>query len=435
MRRTLPGPMISPDGSSQGTPRLDQTFARDRWSAPNLALRGRRAAVLLFSYYPSDVRPGRAAEALVREGMQVELICLRRSREEPARETFNGVSIRRLRMRRWRGSASVYLAQYAAFLLITFVLLTVRSLRRRIALVHVHNMPDVLVFSALVPKALGAKVILDLHDPMPELLMTIFRLGPNSLAVRLLKRLERWSVVFADMVITVNIACKEIFVSRGCPPEKIRIVMNAPDEEVFTLRSPTSAPRLRGRPFVLMYHGTIVERNGLDLAVTALAALRRTVPGAELRIYGHAAPFLDVVMEQVRRSGLTDAVRYLGGKSVEEIVAAIDACDVGIIPNRRNAFTEINTPTRIFEYLSRGKPVITGRARGVQDYFADDALFFFELGDAGDLARVITHVFHHPDEVERVVKRGQELYLTHRWSEERRHLVTGAATLLGAEAR
>jgi hypothetical protein len=37
-------------------------------------------------------------------------------------------------------------------------------------------MPDVLVFSSLVPKLLGAKVVLDLHDPMPELMEAIFNL-------------------------------------------------------------------------------------------------------------------------------------------------------------------------------------------------------------------------------------------------------------------
>lgn len=35
-------------------------------------------------------------------------------------------------------------------------------------------MPDLLVLAAIVPKLLGARIILDLHDPMPELMMTIF---------------------------------------------------------------------------------------------------------------------------------------------------------------------------------------------------------------------------------------------------------------------
>src|SRR5262249_61380885 len=156
-----------------------------------------RASWLLCLHRPAEPRPRRAAEALVQEGMHVELVCLRRSEEEASREIVNGVDVRRLPLRRRRGGATVYLAQYAAFILVTFVLLVARSLRRRFDLVHVHNMPDVLVFSALVPKLLGAKVILDLHDPMPELLVTIFSLEPGSPAVGLLQRLERCSIPFA----------------------------------------------------------------------------------------------------------------------------------------------------------------------------------------------------------------------------------------------
>ncbi len=226
-------------------------------------------------------------------------------------------------------------------------------------------MPDFLVFSALLPKLLGARVILDLHDPMPELLVTIFGLDEKSLGVRLLKFLEKNSIGFADQVLTVNLACKEIFSGRSCPPEKIQVLMNVPDERVFQYHNCLDYPeRDPARPFVVMFHGSIVERNGLDIAVDALRVLRRSVPNAELWVYGAATPFLHKVMDPASLNGLSSAVRYLGPKSQKGIVAAIHTCDVGVIPNRNNAFTEINTPTRIFEYLSLGKPVVSPRVQG-----------------------------------------------------------------------
>jgi glycosyltransferase involved in cell wall biosynthesis len=228
----------------------------------------------------------------------------------------------------------------------------------------------------------------------------------------------------------VNTACKRIFASRSCPAEKIHVVMNSPDEDIFTLRPPMLRDAGAQRGFVMMYHGSILERNGLDLAVEALARIRTSVPGAELRIYGEATPFLEVVLRTARAKGLRDVVRYFGAKGPKAIAAAIDECDVGIIPNRRNIFTEINTPTRIFEYVSRGKPVITGRASGVLDYFGEDDLFFFSLGDATDLARVMVRVFECPDDVAHAVKRGQDVYQAHRWSEERQGLIHRIVELL-----
>ena len=390
--------------------------------------RGRRAAMVVFSYYPADPRPRRAAEALVKEGMSVELICLREAGGDPKRERVNGVDVHRVRLRRRRGGSLGYLLQYAAFLAAVGGILGARSLRRRYDLVYVHNMPDVLVLGALVPKLFGAKVILDLHDPMPELMMTIFDLVEDSPRVRLLKRLERWSIRRADLALTVNLACKKLFASRSCRAEKMRVVMNAPDEQIFRFRPATTEVPARprtGRPLVVMYHGSLVERNGLDLAVEAVARVRERghIGAVELRVYGPETPFLARVMESVRVRGLTDAVRYLGPKRLEGIVEAIEDCDVGIIPNQRSIFTELNTPTRIFEYLAIAKPVIAPRTAGILDYFDDDSLVFFELGDAEDLARAIERALADPRKTEEMVRRGQEVYRAHAWRREREVLV------------
>jgi glycosyltransferase involved in cell wall biosynthesis len=384
-------------------------------------LRGKRAAMVVFSYYPMDPRPRRAAEALVQEGMKVELICLREPGRDAGRETVNGVDVLRVPLQR-RRAAFWYVFQYAIFLLIALGILAARCLTRRYSLVHVHNMPDILVLCAVIPKVLGAKVILDLHDPMPELMMTIFKLDQESGRVRTLRRLERWSIQRADLALTVNLACKRLFVSRSCGPEKIAVVMNSPDEQIFgagRAGSRRAARREESERFVIMYHGSLVERNGLDLAVQAIGRVEDVGGGVELRIYGAETPFLARVMESVRAQGLADVVRYLGPRRLEDIVEAIAECDVGIIPNQRSVFAELNTPTRIFEYLAMGKPVIAPRAAGILDYFDDDSLILFELGNAEDLARRIAWVRAEPGKAAETVRRGQEVHRAHAWSGER----------------
>ena len=182
-------------------------------AAPNPALQGKRVAMVSFSPYPADPRPRRAAEALLKEGMTVDFICLGDD-TAPRRERSAGLDILRLPIEHRRGGKLAYAYQYSAFILATASILALRSLTRRYQLVYIHNMPDVLVFSSLVPKILGAKVILDQHDPMPELMTTIFNLHEHSFGVRLMRRLEKWSIAWADSVVTVNIACKRIF---ACP--------------------------------------------------------------------------------------------------------------------------------------------------------------------------------------------------------------------------
>jgi glycosyltransferase involved in cell wall biosynthesis len=394
--------------------------------------------MIMFSFYPSDPRPRRAADALLREGASVDLICLA-DEESSKSELLNGVNVRRVAVKHRRGGKFGYAYQYFAFILIAAAIVARRTLKRRYDLVYVHNMPDVLILSALIPRALGAKVILDLHDPMPELMTTIFGLEEGSFSVLLIKWLEKWSLSRAHLVITVNEACRRIFAARSCALGKIGVVMNAPDGELFPLRSPRSyadgVSPPQGRPFIIMYHGSLVERNGLDLAVKALVQVRRAVPTAELRIYGKKTSFLDQVLRETANLGLQEAVHYLGPRRLEDLARAIEDCDVGVIPNQRNAFTDINTPTRIFEYLALGKPVVAPSTPGIQDYFSPGSLLFFEPGDIDSLARKIEYIAAHPGAAIEIAERGQEVYLAHTWSQEKNTLVDLVGGLLqGKEA-
>lgn len=388
-------------------------------------LSGKRVAMIMFSFYPSDPRPRRAVDALLKQGATIDLVCLQEE-NLPKREVLNGVNVRRVAVRHRRGGKFNYGYQYSAFILASTAIVALQTLKRRYDLVYVHNMPDILVMSALIPKTLGARVVLDQHDPMPELLTTIFGFDDESFCVRLIKRMEKWSMARAHLVLTVNAACQRIFAARSCRLEKIGVVMNAPDGEMFPLRSPRSYGPANSSPakrFVIMYHGSLVERNGVDLAVKALARVRQSVPLAELRIYGKQTPFLEQVLAEAASLGLQDAVRYLGPKRLEDLAKEIEDCDVGVIPNQRNAFTDINTPTRIFEYLALGKPVIAPSTPGIQDYFGPGSLLFFEAGDPNGLAEKIEYVAVHADKAMEIAERGQKVYLAHTWSQERQTLV------------
>ena len=392
---------------------------------------GKRVAMAMFSAYPNDPRPRRAIDALFSEGATVDLICV--SSEGGTPPAPEGVRVLRVGIKNPRRGKLQYAMRYGAFILISSVVFGLRSLWRRYHLVYVHNMPDILVFCALVPKALGARVVLDLHDPMPELMKTIFGAPGESASVRLLKKIEKWSIGRADLAVTVNIACQKIFSSRSCGAEKIAVVMNSPDEKIFPFRE--ARPQAGetgegGRPFVIMYHGSIVERNGLDVAIAALEQVQKSVPRAELRVYGQRTAFLERLLEEVQKRGLEKSVRYLGPKRLEELVTEIGECDLGVIPNHRNAFTEINTPTRLFEYLALGKPVVAPATSGILDYFNEQSLLFFEPGNPADLARKIEYAASHPREMQEIARRGQDVYALHTWERERETLVSRVGEVL-----
>ena len=390
------------------------------------SLTGKRAAVILYSTYPSDPRPNRAAEAMIEAGLNVDLLCLSESELDAREETIGGVHVRRISMRRQRGSKVSYLLQDGRFFFAAFWFLTSRGLRKKYDFVHVHNMPDFLIFSALLPKLRGARLILDLHDPMPELMVTIYDLKPGQWLVRMLLFLERRCIRFSHTVLTPNIAFKTLFVSRsGCRDEKIQIVMNSPREKVFNPDRFSAEPSTISQTdeFRIMHHGSIVHRHGIDLLVEAVALVRPKIAGIRLDLYGTKTTFLDAVLVRAHELNIEDIVHYHGAKTQQEISAIIRECHLGVVPNRRSLFTEINFPTRLFEYLSMHRPVIAPSTQGIRDYFSDRQMIFFRPDDVADLAKQIIWVAEHPRETAACVREGIEVYRNHLWSQEKNRFV------------
>jgi glycosyltransferase involved in cell wall biosynthesis len=396
-------------------------------------LTGRRAAVVLYSEYPHDPRPRRAAEALASAGMEVEVLCLQGKASDPETELINGVRVRRVPLSHSREGFVRYLFQYSAFFCYAAAFLARNTLRRKYDLVHVHNMPDFLAFSALPARLGGARVILDLHDPMPELYQAIYGFSGDHWMVSLLKEIERQSIRSADRVLTPNLAFQRIFESRSCAPGKMEIVMNSPEETIFRDDTPAAVlppPPVGGQPFRVLHHGSIVHRHGLDIAIEALAIARRELPALQFFICGRPTPFLDEVLALAATRGLGEVVHFLGPKTQPEVAALVAACDLGVIPNRLSPFTSVNMPTRIFEYLAMNRPVIAPVTEGIRDYFDDGNLIFFEPDNPADLARHIVWVARNPAAAATVVKQGQLVYQEQVWARQREHFLNLVEVLL-----
>lgn len=362
--------------------------------------------------------------------MSVDVICLQQN-GEPIKEIINGVCVYRFPLKRKRAGKLDYILRYAIFIFLAFVKLSMLHLTKRYDIVHVHNMPDILVLSALLPRFTGSKVILDLHDPMPELFMTKYSIERIHPAIRLLIFLEKFSIRFSDLVITPNLAFRNLFASRSSPDGNIHIVMNSPQENVFHKHTVKLDQSKRRNPdqFVIMYHGTIVEHNGLDTALKAIAYTRNKIPNLVFHVYGNGE-YVDRFSNFIHEMDLTHVVTYHGFVPLEIIAAEIELIDVGIIPNKMSPFTNLNMPTRIFEYLSLGKPVIAPRTRGILDYFDEESLFFFEPGDADSLSRAILEVYRNPIRRQEVTDRGINTYNKYRWELQRKHFVGLVKNLL-----
>jgi glycosyltransferase involved in cell wall biosynthesis len=380
-----------------------------------------KIAMVVFSYYPSDPRVRREAEALADSGMCVDVICLR-DRHELKKELVNGVRVYRLPLQRRRAGKLSYIWQYAFFMLLSFIALSVLYIYKHYRIVHVHNMPDVLAFCALIPKLFGSGLILDLHDPMPEVFISKYSISNNHPVIRLLRFCQYISVGFADLVLTVNEACRELFISYGCPEEKIHVIMNSPQESIFHISTQKNESNDRTNKYVVMYHGTIVERNGLGVALKAIARISNKIPNLIFEVYGDG-DFTQQFLHLVGKLHLEDVVRYHGHVSAEVIATSMKYIDVGLIPCTASIHWEYAIPTRVFEYLCMGKPVIAPKTKGILDYFDDTSMFFYEAGNEESMGEMILEVNRDQKKCRSILDNGILVYQKHKWSLQRNCLI------------
>jgi glycosyltransferase involved in cell wall biosynthesis len=178
-----------------------------------------------------------------------------------------------------------------------------------------------------------------------------------------------------------------------------------------------------------MYHGTIMERNGLETALLALLQLQESIPNLRFDVYGDG-DFVKVFLMRIKELGVEKMVHYYGYHPQETIAEVIQKIDVGIIPNPLSPFTNLNFPTRIFEYLSMAKPVIAPKTKGILDYFDQGDLFFFEPGDPQSLAGVVLEIYQNPGRKQEILRRGMDVYQRYRWEVQRKNLIEALRPLL-----
>ena len=145
-----------------------------------------RICHVAYAYFPADPRVRREVDALRGAGYDVEVICLR-GENEASVETVHGTRITRIPLRARRGGRIRYAFQYALFFILSSVELLRLHRLRTFQVVHVHSLPDFQVFCSLPLKMRGVRVILDLHEALPEIVAARFRPGVGSVLIRLEK--------------------------------------------------------------------------------------------------------------------------------------------------------------------------------------------------------------------------------------------------------
>lgn len=377
-----------------------------------------KICIVVHHPYSGDPRVRRYVDALAGAGAQVDVLCLR---EQTPIEPRDGVRIFTIPLRYDRQSRGSLLLEYGAALILFTGWLLALHLKNRYHLIQVHNIPDFLVFTALIPRIFGSKLILDNRDPMPELYRSKFAgRRERRMILRLIEVQERLSAMLADSVITANTAFKDNLVNRKIPAEKIAVINNLPDPQVFDRERYRTDAQRPARPFTLIYPGTIAPRYGLEVAIRALPALSAAIPDLRLVILGPWTEHAGELARLAEELGVSCSVQFISAVPLDEMPRHLAEAHVGIYPALPDPHMSIATPTKVLEYAAMGLPVVASRLQVLEDLFDVGSILFFDPGDVEGFASCILELARSPARRHELVREADRSFVHRRcWHDER----------------
>jgi glycosyltransferase involved in cell wall biosynthesis len=297
------------------------------------------------------------------------------------------------------------------FLLRTSFALAKSHSRGPYDVVHVHSVPDFEVFAAWPARWHGARVILDIHDLVPEFYLSKFNVNPESFAYRILLWIERVSARFADHIIISNHIWRETLITRSVLPGKCTVVLNNVDPSVFYPH-----PRTRqDNRFIIVYPGGLQWHQGLDLAVLAFSRIAGKLPHAEFHIYGDGSERASLIalIHELHMDGrivIKDPVPF------RDVPAIMANADLGVVPKRADSFGNEAYSTKIMEYMSQGVPVLASRTAIDQHYFNDGSVHFFASGDVDELSMCMLRAAADDGFLKDLIARGRQHVERNNWA-------------------
>lgn len=377
----------------------------------------KKICMVAYTDYRCDGRVRRYAEALAKRGDHVDVVAYSSGSSSVGVENINGVNAYSICRREADGRSKwTYASRLLQFLLSSTVFLTRRHRRIRYDLIHVHNIPDFLVFSAWYPKWTGAKVILDIHDIVPEFFVSKFGAKPAGTYFNLLKMVERASVAFVDHVIVSNHLWQKTLSSRSTPEEKCSVYLNNVDPAIFYRR-----PRTRtDEKIIALFPGSFQRHQGLDIAIEAVAQLKDKVPNLEFHLYGGGGGTEAELRGLADRLGLNGRVKFCGGVVLDRIADVIANADIGVVPKRADSFGNEAYSTKIMEFMSQGIPVVASRTKIDTFYFDDSVVRFFPSGDAKAMAAAMLEVIEDRRLRANLIEKGREYADKNSWDVRKR---------------
>lgn len=246
----------------------------------------------------------------------------------------------------------------------------------------------------------------------------------------------------AHLVTVVSDALKDVAIQAGCDERRILVNPNAVDLERFH-------PGVDGQPvrdqlgvqddeLVVGFIGTFGRWHGAEILAEAFALVRTALPEIRVRLLmvgdGLTRPATEATLA---RHGATTAVKFTGVVPAHAAPGYLAACDVLVSPHLPNADGTpfFGSPTKLFEYLAMGKPIVASRLDQIETVLDHGrTALLVEPADPADLASALVHTLTDADLRVSLGTAARQAALSHSWESHVQRILHTLARVMNDHA-
>ncbi len=368
-----------------------------------------KIAVIAYTTFSTDTRVQKEAYAALEAGYELDIYTL----EDKHVADYSSFNFIRSNIVQYKGQSKFeYIFSYIKFFFYCLFFLTFRVFSNKYKFIHVHNMPNFLVFSTLIPKIFGAKIILDIHDLMPEIFSVKFKLPLNHWLIKMMYFEERVSANFVNEIISTNGFHTKRFNDNGIKNVRITEVINVADEQIFY---PPNSKEYTSSELFIAYPSTLAKRLGIDDLLDAVEYLNNKGLKIRLSIYGDGE-YREDISKRIINKNLESIVNlsdtFVG---LQTLSKELDSAHIGVIPLPSNVSNDIAMPVKIYEYFAKKICVVATDLPLMKSCF-NNSVVFYQQGNSADLSATIERLYNDRSLIKEYAEKGYNKFSTQTWN-------------------
>lgn len=367
-----------------------------------------KIAVVAYTTFSTDTRVQKEAYAAKEAGYDLDIYTL----NDSSVSDYNIFNFIRSNIVQYKGHSKFnYIFSYFKFFVYCLFSLSWNYPKHKYKYIHVHNMPNFLVFSAVIPKLFGSKVLLDIHDLMPEIFAVKFKLPITHPLIKMLNLEERLSATFANEIIATNKFHVKRFKANGIMNKNITEVVNVADEEIFY---PPKVKNYEQEKLIIAYPSTLAKRLGIDSLIEAVELLKNRNILCLLKIYGDGEYRIQI-SNMIEEKELNEYIELSSSfVSLEKLSQELDNALIGVIPLPSNLSNDIAMPVKIYEFFAKKICVVATDLHLLKECFNSSVLFYQE-SNSKDLADKIEYLYHNREILKDYAEKGYTKFSNRTW--------------------